>query len=129
LIYLISLIFQVFFESTPFVVLSTEYVTNSFGLYTKYVNPTILSGMFKSFLIMDSYLNVVFTSFIGVLIIKTISIFTDPILLVSKFRETDDKIINLVDMSNEFSWLMHFIVLIGYFLIARKFLRTSKQII
>lgn len=126
---LISLIFQVFFESTPFVVLSTEYVTNSFGLYTKYVNPTILSGMFKSFLIMDSYLNVVFTSFIGVLIIKIISIFTDPILLVSKFRETDDKIINLVDMSSEFSWLMYFIVLIGYFLIARNFLRTSKQII
>jgi hypothetical protein len=85
--------------------------------------------MFKSFLIMDSYLNVVFTSFIGVLIIKTISIFTDPILLVSKFRETDDKIINLVNMSSEFSWLMYFIVLIGYFLIARKFLRTSKQII
>ena len=73
---LISLIFQVFFESTPFVVLSTEYVTNSFGLYTKYVNPTILSGMFKSFLIMDSYLNVVFTSFMGVLIIKIISIFS-----------------------------------------------------
>ena len=118
----LAIIFQLFFESSPYVVLSTEYVTNSFGLYSKYVNPTILSGMFRSFIILDSYLNVIFTSFIGVFIIKVLSFFMSPLDLISTFREPDEKIIELVEMSISFSWVMFFLVLLTYLGIARNFI-------
>ena len=118
----LGIVFQLFFESSPYVVLSTEYLTNSFGLYTKYVNPTILSGMFKSFFIIDSYLNIIFTSFIGVFIIKVISLFMSPLDLISTFREPDEKIIELVEMSISFSWFMFFLVLLTYLGIARNFI-------
>jgi hypothetical protein len=118
----LAIIFQLFFESSPYVVLSAEYVTNSFGLYSKYVNPTILSGMFRSFIILDSYLNVIFTSFIGVFIIKVLSFFMSPLDLISTFREPDEKIIELVEMSISFSWVMFILVLLTYLGIARNFI-------
>jgi hypothetical protein len=122
---ILAIIFQLFFESTPYVVLSSEYITNTFGLYAKYVNPTILSGMFKSFLIIDSYLNVIFTSFTGVLIIKFLSLFTSPLNLISNYRDLDIKIIELVDMSLNFSWIMVFIIIFSYFGIARSLIKKD----
>ena len=121
----LGIVFQLFFESSPYVVLSTENLTNSFGLYTNYVNPTILSGMFKSFLIIDSYLNIIFTSFIGVFIIKVLSLFMSPLDLISNFREPDEKIIELVEMSISFSWVMFFLVLLTYLGIARNFINKD----
>ena len=122
---ILAIIFQLFFESSPYVVLSAEYVTNSFGLYTKYVNPTILSGMFRSFIILDSYLNIIFTSFIGVLIIKILSLFTSPLDFISNFRQPDEKILDLVDMSKSFSWFMFICILLGYFVIGKNFVKKN----
>ena len=104
-----------FFESTQYTVLSTDYVTNSFGLYTKFVNPTYLSGYFKSLIIPDAYLNIIFTSFFGVLIIKIISLFQDPNIFIENFRPVDDKIANLISDSLAFSWGM-FLTLIMFYL-------------
>jgi len=105
-----------FFESSELAVLSSDYVTNSFGLYTKYVNPTYLSGILNSFLIFDSYLNVIFTSFLGVFIIKILSHITEPYSFIEQFRPLTEDISDLINNSLNFSWSM-FTVLILFFLI------------
>jgi len=115
-----STISILFFESTQYTVLSTDYVTNSFGLYTKYVNPTYLSGFLKSLIIPDAYLNILFTSFFGVLIIKIISLFQDPNIFIENFRAVDDKIANLISDSLAFSWGMFLILIIFYLAIIIK---------
>ena len=115
-----STISILFFESTQYTVLSTDYVTNSFGLYTKYVNPTYLSGFLKSLIIPDAYLNILFTSFFGVLIIKIISLFQDPNIFIENFRPVDDKIANLISDSLAFSWGMFLILIIFYLAIIIK---------
>jgi hypothetical protein len=63
---------QLMFETSSYAVLSTDYVTNSFGEETLYSNPNYLSGVFKSSLLIDSYLNIIFTSFMGVFILKVL---------------------------------------------------------
>ena len=115
-----STISILFFESTQYTVLSTDYVTNSFGLYTKYVNPTYLSGYLKSILVPDAYLNILFTSFFGVMIIKIISLFQDPNIFIGNFRNVDEKIADLINNSLDFSWGMFLILLIFYFAIIIK---------
>ena len=121
-----AIVFQLFFESSEFVVLSSDYVTNTFGLYTKYVNPEILTGMFKSFLIFDSYLNIIFTSFLGVLIIKFISLFVPPLEFISRFRDPDEKIIELVEASLSFSWFMYVLVIVFYLYIIKNVITRKK---
>ncbi len=121
-----AIVFQLFFESSEFVVLSSDYVTNTFGLYTKYVNPEILTGMFKSFLIFDSYLNIIFTSFLGVLIIKFISLFVPPLEFISRFRDPDEKIIELVEASLSFSWFMYVLVILFYLYIIKNVITRKK---
>ena len=81
--------------------------------------------MFRSFLILDSYLNVIFTSLIGVLIIKVISLFTSPLDFISNFRQPDEKILDLVDMSTNFSWFMFICILLGYFVVGKNFLKKD----
>ena len=54
---------QLIFETSEYAVLSTKYVVNSFGQETLYANPEYLNGVFKSFMIFDSYLNIVLLRF------------------------------------------------------------------
>ena len=54
-----------FFETSEFSILYSDYLVNVFGQTTKYVNPTYLTGVFKSIFIFDSYLNIIFTSFLA----------------------------------------------------------------
>tara|TARA_Y100001958_G_C21248617_1_gene581639 strand:- start:17931 stop:19520 length:1590 start_codon:yes stop_codon:yes gene_type:complete len=95
---------QLMFETSQYTVLSIEYVENSFGQMTLYANPNYLSGVFKSAIIFDSYLNIVFTSFLGVIILKFISFFTDLSSFISTFRDIDDDIALLLSNTNEISW-------------------------
>ncbi len=39
----------------------------------------------------NKYINILFTSFFGVLIIKIISLFQDPNIFIENFRAVDDK--------------------------------------
>jgi hypothetical protein len=50
--------------------LSTVEVTNSFGRTLKYSQPLYLSGVVQSFIILDSYLKIFTTSFLGAAIFK-----------------------------------------------------------
>ena len=116
---------QLIFETSEYTVLSTNYVMNSFGQETLYANPEYLNGVFKSSTIFDSYLNIVFTSFLGVLIIKILSLFIDPFEFISQFRSINEDIELLINNSVEISWIYLFIVFILLFLIVRS---LSKQI-
>jgi hypothetical protein len=104
----------VFFETSEFSILYSDYLVNIFGQTTKFVNPTYLSGVIKSFFIFDSYLNIVFTSFLGVLIIKILGVFTDVYKFIEQFKTIDEDISNLVTNSIEISWAYLMIMLIFY---------------
>ncbi len=115
-----GLIGLMMFEVSEATVLSIEYVTNSFGASTKFANPNYLSGVFYSIIQIDSYLNIVFTSFLGILIIKLLSILTNPANLILNFRPLTDDISQMINNAQGISWIMIIILLIFLALIARK---------
>ena len=65
-------LFSVFmFESTEFVQLSTIDVVNSFGKTIRYSQPDYLIGVFKSIFVIDGYLKLFSTSFLGLFLFKS----------------------------------------------------------
>ena len=98
-----SIISQVFFEASQESILYSEYVINSFGQETKFVNPDYLIGLLKSFILFDSYLNVVFTSFFGIIVIKILGTFTSPLDFINNFRTPNEDIMRLVENSESIS--------------------------
>jgi hypothetical protein len=71
---------------------------------TRYANPEYLSGLPKALTSLNAYLHILFTSVLGVLIIKIIYIFLDPIDIFSKFTEITPEISDLISNSIIFSW-------------------------
>jgi len=68
-------LFSVFiFEATPNVQLTTYEVVNSFGKTIRYSQPDYLSGIFQSIFIIDGYLKLFATSFLGLIVFKLIII-------------------------------------------------------
>ena len=67
---ILSILSLLFFETTPDTQLSLERIYNSFGKYTRYTQPNYLLGLFKSFIIFDSYLKIFTTSFFGAICFK-----------------------------------------------------------
>ena len=116
-----SLISLMMFETTSHTVLSSDYLTNSFGLYTKYVNPTYLSGVFKSIIDLDAYLNIIFTSFTGVFIIKVLNFFVEPVSFIEQFRTVNDDILNMIINSTEFSWTMMLFMILFLSIVSSSF--------
>ena len=121
---IIGFLLYLFFETTEATSLSNDYVINSFGMNTRYANPEYLSGLFDALFMINAYMHIIFTSFLGVLIIKFLNIFIDPIELFSNFIEISPEILNLVTNSIKFSWykLLFLYLLIPYlfFLVVRK---------
>ena len=109
-----SIISQVFFEASQQSILYSEYVVNSFGQETKFVNPDYLIGLLKSFVIFDSYLNVIFTSFFGIIVIKILGYITYPLDFINNFRAQDENIIRLVDNAESIS-IFFLLVLLSLF--------------
>ena len=99
------------FEVSNYTVLSTDYVTNSFGQMTKFANPEYLSGVIISLSKLDSYLNIIFTSFFGLIIIKLLSYLTEPVSFISNFRVVNDDIANMIFNAKSISWFYIFILL------------------
>lgn len=66
----LSILSVLFFETTPETQLSLERIFNSFGKFTKYTQPTYLTGFLGSFFVFESYLKIFTTSFLGALIFK-----------------------------------------------------------
>ena len=104
-----------FFETSQATSLSNDFLVNSFGMNTRYANPLYLSGLFDSITNFDAYLHILFTSFLGVGIIKLTALFVDPIVFFGKYTTLNSQIIELVDNSISFSWTKLFILYIVVF--------------
>ena len=120
-----SIFSQLMFETSQFTVLSTEYVVNSFGEETLYANPNYLTGVFKSSLLLDSYLNIVFTSFLGILILKVIGSFTNTFEFVGRFKDITEDIELLLNNSINISWFYLIVLFFILFFIVKS---LSKNI-
>ena len=109
----------IFFETTQGMSLSNGYVINTFGMETRYANPAYLSNLTSALLSINAYMHIIFTSFLGVLLIKSINLIGSPLLVFGKFTELNEDILNLVDNSTSFSWFKLFImfVFVVYFLL------------
>ena len=101
---ILGFLLYLFFETSQWTSLADGYVVNSFGMNTRYANPEYLSGLPKPFLDLNAYLHIMFTSFLGVLILKVIYIVSDPVVIFSKFTEITPEISDLISNSIEFSW-------------------------
>ena len=73
-----SILSVLFYETTEFTQLSIDATLNSFGDYSKYTQRYYFSGLFKSFLVLDSYLKIFTTSFLGMFIFKVLVYFLSP---------------------------------------------------
>ena len=73
-----SIFSVLFFETTEFTQLSLDATLNSFGDYSKYTQRYYLSGVFKSLIVLDSYLKIFTTSFLGMFIFKILVYFLTP---------------------------------------------------
>lgn len=121
-----GLLSTLFFETTPLSSLSEDYTFNSFGNYEPYANKNYLTGYVTSLFSINSYLKIVFTSFFGVIILKIINLFTDPINLISNYKILNSKEINLIENSIEFDNLYIFIIVIFSIFLTKYFLNLSK---
>lgn len=108
---IIGLLGVLFFETSIFVTLSEEYVLNSFGELTKYSNPSYLTGLFKTITIPNSYLNIIFTSMLGIFILKLFSLFVNLENFISNFYTIDEDIERLIYLTNNISWLYVFLTI------------------
>ena len=66
-----------FFESNSSTELSTIYVVNSFGNEVPFSNPKYLSEVLMSFYNIDSYIKIIGSSFLMIIILKVLSIFIE----------------------------------------------------
>lgn len=103
---------QLFFESTNLVSLSETTILNSFDSMSPYSNPDYLTGLLKSLLMPNAYLKIVFTSFLGVFLIKFINLFTSFEDFVSNYYAIDEQLFELISSVNSFSWIYFILTLI-----------------
>ena len=100
----LGFLLYLYFETSQWTSLSDDYLINSFGMNTRYSNPKYLSGLPKAFMDLNAYLHILFTSFLGVLILKIIYIFIDPLVILRNFTEITPEISDLISNSINFSW-------------------------
>ena len=77
-----------------------------------YSNPDYLTGLLKSLLMPNAYLKIVFTSFLGVFLIKFINLFTSFEDFVSNYYAIDEQLFELISSVNSFSWIYFILTLI-----------------
>jgi hypothetical protein len=94
-----------FFETTHLSSLSESIIQNSFGSDSPYSNPTYLKGFLQSMLDPSAYLKIIFTSFVGVILVKTINLITDFEVLLTNYYQVDGKLSNLLLSFDNYSWV------------------------
>lgn len=116
---ILGFILYLFFETTQGTSISDGYVVNTFGMETRYANPNYLSELPNALININAYMHILFTSFFGVLFIKCLNLFVNPLLIFAKFTEVNEDISNLVSDSIDFSWLKLLIlyIFVIYFLL------------
>lgn len=65
-----GLLSVLFFETTTQTQLTSSPIINSFGVSKRYAQPDYLVGLLKSFLVIESYLKIVATSFLAAILFK-----------------------------------------------------------
>jgi hypothetical protein len=99
-----SILSVLFFETTIFTQLSLTPVMNSFGYEKVYSQPEYLTGLLKSFFVLESYLKIIATSFFGALFLKLSIMLTSEIFvtdLLSSTSYVNDDVLNLLSQLNE----------------------------
>ena len=138
IVFSIFSIFSVlFYETTEFTQLSLDATINSFGDYSKYTQRYYLSGLFKSVFVLDSYLKIFTTSFLGMYIFKILVFILTPSGLNSMLETlglpiSNEKFQNLLVELNEtessFFFISMMLCVLFVFCIV-KFLKIQKTII
>ena len=123
----VSLIFTIFFQTSNYTNLSEVEILNSFGQYERYSNSTILYGSLNGLLEFNSYIKLIFTSFTGILLIKSISLFLDPIDFIENFVNLSEKEMILIQNLNNYSTIYFILVTLFYIFILQLFLNDIKK--
>ena len=116
---------QLFFETTPLTSLSEGTILNSFNSLSPYSNPTYLYGLLSSFLVLSAYLKIIFTSFVGVLLIKFINLFFNFEKFLNDIYQVDAQLSNLLHSIDNFSWLLLIFTVILILLSSRSLLSKT----
>jgi len=117
-----------FFETTEMTQLSVVNEMNSFGRELRFTEPNYLIGFFKSFIVLDSYLKIFTTSFLGAIFFKLlITAFgvNNLLLFLTRFGlpvENQDFVEYLQKLNQiEYSKFLFIILFFAYF--SRKFVK------
>ena len=128
----IGFLSYIFFETSELTSLSQDYLLNSFGIETRYTNPNYVSNIFRNLLNIESYFHIIFTSFVGVSIIKIINIFIEPTDFFEQFTtlntEIETLIINSIKFSNIKLLIIYSLILIFLYFIIFNGIRSKKRI-
>ena len=109
-----SILSVLFFETTIFTQLSLTPVMNSFGYEKVYSQPEYLIGLLKSFFVLESYLKIIATSFLGALFFKLSMMLTSEIFVTDLLSSTgyvNNDVIKLLSQLNE-STVNYFVFLL-----------------
>ena len=118
-----SIISVLFFETTIHTQLSLEPVLNSFGYEKIYSQPDYLSGLLKSFLMIESYLKIIATSFLGIYFLKfLIIVFNEKAIVdfLNSNQYSNNDLIDLVTYLSETN-LSYFVLTIFLSIFACRF--------
>ena len=98
--------------------LSEDKIINSFDNLVPYANPEYLKGMLSSVLTFQAYQKIIFTSFVGLISIKLLSLVQDPSVLISNYVNLDEKSTEYIDLYLSFDWMFIFIIFLMYLFFA-----------
>jgi hypothetical protein len=124
---LISFIFTIFFQTSNYTNLSEVEILNSFGQYERYSNTNIFYGSLNGLLEINSYIKLIFTSFTGILLMKSISMFLNPINFIGSFVNLSEKEIILIENLTSYSTIYFILVALFYAFIVWNFLNETKE--
>lgn len=121
-IYFISIfsnIAIIFFETSEQTSLSMDEVKNSFGIIRRYSEPNYVTGVIKSLFHPESYLIIITTSFVGVVLFKIILILFDKFMFINfltilNLPTNNSDFLNYIEVLEELA--LHKIILIAMFL-------------
>ena len=117
-----SLISVLFFETWEGTQLSLDYIVNSYGSLQIYSQPKYLTGLISSFLIVDSYLKIFVTSYLGVILFKLVFLFINPESFISILNNlglptNNPDFIKYIDQVLETNFLTLFIIILLIYII------------
>ena len=126
-----SLISILFFETTELTQLSLTPEINSFGRNLRYVEPNYLIGYINSFFVLDSYLKIFTTSFLGVIALKSLFLIFGTSTIIDLFENlglptNNSDFINLTSEIELVSFTKLLLVVIYILFISRFFIDKQR---